>query len=174
MRSALIVPIRAAASIVDEYRATMDPSHALGVPPHVTVLFPFALPGEIGDAGIARLTDAIGNLPRFPVSFTRVDWFGEDVAWLRPVDDTGFRRLTETVQSLFPSFAPYGGAYEDAVPHLTIGTAPPTTPSLLRDAAAAIAPSLPVRTLVEEVHYGVFTDAPESWELRHRLPLGLA
>jgi 2'-5' RNA ligase len=172
MPSALIVPIPGTASIVDEYRATMDPSHALGVPPHVTVLFPFASPDDIGDAGVARLRDEIRSLPRFAATFAGVDWFGEDVVWLRPVDDTGFRRLTETAHRLFPSFAPYGGAYEDAVPHLTIGMAPTATPEILRDAAAAITPSLPISAVVNEVHYGVFTGASGSWHVQHRLPLG--
>lgn len=170
MIAALIVPVPVAAALVDAHRAVMDPSHALGVPPHVTVMFPFAAPEAVD---LVKLSDAVRSVPAFATVFEAVDWFGEDVAWLRPADDSGFRRLTTAVQDAFPAFAPYEGRYEDAVPHLTIGSRPAASAAQLHRAAADVRAGLPVPVSVEAVHYGVLSDEPGSWRVRHRLELGV-
>jgi hypothetical protein len=170
MIAALIVPVPTAAALVDVHRAVMDPSYALGVPPHVTVMFPFGDPETVD---LMRLRDAVRSVPAFATVFEAVDWFGEDVAWLRPADDSGFRRLTAAVQEAFPSFAPYGGRHEDAVPHLTIGSRPAASAAQLHRAAADVRAGLPVPVSVEAVHYGVLSDEPGSWRVRHRLALGV-
>lgn len=170
MKAALIVPVRAA--ILDAHRPALDPSHALGLPPHVTVLFPFGAPSEIGADGLAHLARVIEGVPAFGAEFASVDWFGRDVAWLRPVDDTGFRELTAAVHAAFPRFRPYGGAHDEVIPHLTIGTAPPAALWQLREAAANVRQALPIRTSVDAVDYGVLTGDAHSWTVRHRLPLG--
>ncbi|WP_203138355.1 2'-5' RNA ligase family protein [Microbacterium sp. JZ31] len=151
MKAALIVPVPELAA-VDAHRAALDPSHASGVPPHVTIMFPFGTPDEIGVAGIARLAQAIQDVTAFEASFTFVGWFGQDVAWLRPRDDSGFRRLTSAVQAAFPEFEPYEGAHDDVVPHLTIGTVPPAQHHTLRAAIGEVERALPLRTFVDAIH----------------------
>ena len=164
------MPVLEAVPVIDEHRGRHDASHSLGVPPHVTVLFPFATPEELADR-LGVLSDAISRVEPFTATFHRVERFAEEVTWLQPADDTGFRRLTDAAWVAFPEYAPYGGAHEDAVPHLTIGTAPPATPADLRAAAEAIETRLPLLTRVTEVHYGVVTSEPGSWRVCHRLAL---
>ena len=40
--------------------------------------------------------------------------------YLAPEPDDGFRRLTEAVVQEWPEAPPYGGAYDDNIPHLTV------------------------------------------------------
>lgn len=142
------------------------------MPPHVTVLFPFGTPEALGDGGIARLSASVRTVPTFSTHFVEVSWFGDEIAWLRAADDAPFLRLIHSVHASFPEYPPYGGAHDDIQPHLTIGTSTVVGSARLRGAAEAISARLPLQAMVTEVQYGVVTDEPGSWSLRHRIPLG--
>ncbi|MBO3662456.1 2'-5' RNA ligase family protein [Microbacterium stercoris] len=172
MNAALICPVLAAEAVVERHRDQLDTSSEIGVPPHVTVIVPFALPDALDESLRAELAAVIASVSAFFVEFTDIGWFGEEVAWLRAADDSGFRALTSAVHHAFPDFPPYAGEYEDAVPHLTIGTAPPGTPATLRAATANIRSALPIRAVISEVHYGTYEDHAGSWRVLERLPLG--
>ena len=55
--SALIVEVPDAEPIVGEHRQRWDTSAALGVPAHVTVLFPFMHPSDIDNSVCEELAD---------------------------------------------------------------------------------------------------------------------
>ncbi len=169
---ALIVPVLEAAPAVDPHRSRLDPSSGLGVPAHVTVLFPFTPPESLDDASLVRLAAAVRSVPPFRVRFSATSWFGDDVLWLKPDDDGGFRALTRSVREVFPAALPYEGLHYDAVPHLTIGMAPLACYKQLREAESAVHTDLPIETTVRIVEYGVVSDSPGSWTVHHRLHLG--
>ncbi|HEX3455421.1 MAG TPA: 2'-5' RNA ligase family protein [Gaiellaceae bacterium] len=50
-----------------------------------------------------------------------VEHFDEGTVYLAPVPAEPFSALTEAVVGRFPEHPPYGGAFEYAVPHLTVG-----------------------------------------------------
>jgi len=83
----------------------------------------------------------VDSVPRFDVIFRRIEWSGDDVVWLAPHPDTGFRALIAAVSKAFPDCPPYGGAFTELVPHLTIG-------ERMRDAADATSARLPVKAAV--------------------------
>lgn len=56
----------------------------MGIPAHVTVLYPFVPPPEVDEQVIATVARAIAAVPAFDCSFTRCRWFGQDVLWLEP------------------------------------------------------------------------------------------
>lgn len=172
VQAVLLAPISSADVVVNPYRRDLDSSFALGVPAHVTTVFPFALPGDLGSGQLHRLGAAVRSTPAFGVRFATTAWFGESVLWLRADDESGFRALTDSVYAAFPDHPPYGGAFDDVVPHLTVGTAGPATLEQLRAAEAAVDGKLPVECTVREVVLGVFTEAAGSWEVTHRFPLG--
>src|SRR6185312_17562283 len=58
-RTALIVVVPEAEPAVRELRLAHDWSAALGVPAHITILFPFAAPAEIDEAGIADVVASV-------------------------------------------------------------------------------------------------------------------
>jgi len=117
----LIVEVPEAEPLVGAHRLELDPSAPLGVPAHVTVLFPFVPVELIDTAVLGRLGELFADHPTFDVRLTRTAWFGQAVLWLAPQDPEPFRRMTSAVVAAFPHYPPYRGLHEGVTPHLTIG-----------------------------------------------------
>jgi 2'-5' RNA ligase len=149
----------------------------LGVPAHVTVLFPFLDPDVLDDDAVRRLGAAVGSVPAFACSFDRCGWFDQDVLWLAPTPDEPFRELTMAVWRAFPDHPPYAGAFDDLAPHLTVGQcADGDLQALdeLRATESVVAEQLPVTAYVDRVHLIAGSAEPDSWRTLHELRLGTA
>jgi hypothetical protein len=176
MQSALLLAVPAAEAAVGAHRARLDASAHDGVPAHLTVLYPFLRPAEIGPGVLADLSRLFAGTPRFGFTLDRVRWFGESVVWLGPSDEAPFRALTERAALAYPSCPPYGGAHPDTVPHLTIGHR--GEPAELRAAGEAVRPLLPIRAEATEVTLmagpepGRPSAPPGQWRTVASFPLG--
>jgi LmbE family N-acetylglucosaminyl deacetylase len=168
--SAVVVPVPEAEGVVGEHRARLDRAAVRGVPAHVTVLHPFVPPDQLHADHLRTLAAAVRSVPRFDVVFADVRWFGEDVVWVAPEPDSGFRALIDAVTGAFPAFPPYGGVFDDPVPHLTIGAH--ATHDALSAAASQVAARLPFRASIDVVHLLQGSDAPGAWHRIGELPLG--
>jgi 2'-5' RNA ligase len=150
--SGLIVPIPEAEAIVARQRDRLDPSAGLDVPAHITVLFPFMPPGEIGAPVLAALGRLFAAVPRFRFRLDRTAWFADRVLYLAPLDPAPFAALTDRVVAAYPAYLPYQGQFAEVVPHLTVaerqaasGLSPADLSAAdLGAAEAAVAPLLPV------------------------------
>jgi 2'-5' RNA ligase superfamily len=140
--SALIVEIPRAEPAVRRFRQRLDPAAALGVPAHITVLTPFIPPAGLDTAVLGQLARLFAAVPRFTFRLDRTQWFGDQVIWLAPSDPGPFRVLTQRVAGAFPAYPPYGGRFDDVMPHLTIGDGQPA--ASLRAAEQSVRPLLPV------------------------------
>lgn len=147
--SALLLEVPAAEPVVAPLRQRLDSSAALGIPAHITVLFPFVQAGQVGPELLTRLTALFRGVAGFGFRLGRTDWFGEDVLWLGPEPDAPFRDLTGLVCQEFPGSSPYEGKFTEVVPHLTIGHGRPLAD--LREAERAVQPSLPVKARATSV-----------------------
>jgi 2'-5' RNA ligase len=178
MQSALLLPVPAAESAVGPHRARLDLSARDGVPAHVSVLYPFLRPAEIGPNVLAELSRLFAGVPRFAFTLDRVRWFGESVVWLAPSDESPFRALAELAAEAYPGCPPYGGRHEDVVPHLTIGH--DVGLAELRAAAEAVGPLLPIATeataviLMAGPRPGSSAEPAGRWQLVASFPLGQA
>ncbi len=170
-QTAVIVPVPAAERVVAEHRRRLDVGASWGVPAHVTVLYPFVHPTEVDRALVARLSGAICSVGTFKCTFERSQWFGDDVLWLAPEPDAGFRALTDAVCAAFPDHPPYEGRFDEVVPHLTVGERSRGTLADLRDAERAVHNGLPFAASVDHVELIGGTDAPSSWRVIERFPL---
>ena len=170
--SAVLVVVAAAEPVVGEFRAAYDRSTAWGVPPHVTVLYPFVPPERLDDGVLERLAAAAGTVPSFDLTFARTDWFGEEVLWLAPEPAGPLKALTAAVCAAFPDFPPYGGAHDEVIPHLTIAHGAPL--AVLHAVAESVEAQLPIRLGVSEAVLYVGSAAPGSWRPLVALPLGHA
>jgi hypothetical protein len=74
------------------------------------------------------------------------------------------------VWSAFPDCPPYGGAFAEVVPHLTV--AAHTDLDRMRAAARATTARLPINAGVQVVHLFQGSDAPGAWRSVAELPLG--
>jgi 2'-5' RNA ligase len=168
--TAVLVLMPAAESVVAGHRATLDPASGLGVPAHVTVLYPFVPPERVDDRVISDLAGAVGSVACFDVTFARLRWFERSVLWLAPEPADPFLALTAAVQRAFPRYLPYGGAHTDLVPHLTVGQDQPR--NLFEAAARAIEPQLPFTARVNTAVLMEGSLEPGTWRVAAELPLG--
>jgi 2'-5' RNA ligase len=117
--SAFVVKVPAAESAVGELRSRFDATAKLGVPAHITVLFPFMPPDEITSDVLHQAQIALSTVPSFGFSLARIGRF-PTTTYLSPVPPEPFVALTTALIERFPVFRPYGGAHEGVVPHLTV------------------------------------------------------
>ena len=168
--SGLVVMVPAAEPLVGAWRDRLDPSARLGIPAHVTVLYPFVPADDIDQGVVDRAAAVVAGRPAFTYSLSAVGWFGEEVVYLVPEPADAFVGLTTVLAEAFPGCPPYGGVHDDVVPHLTVGDGAPVDD--LSAAAGAVAAGLPVSDRAEEVCLMVRSRAPRAWAVRDRLPLG--
>jgi 2'-5' RNA ligase superfamily len=165
--SAIVVLVPEAEHLVDALRARHDPAAALGVPAHVTVLFPFVSP--VNDDTIRRVAEIASRHAPFATTFGTVERFPGLVVWLRPEPSEPFSALIDGFVAEFPDWPPYGGAVAEPIPHLTVadGVDADTAAAL----EAELESGLPLTSRVTELTLLVGDDA-QRWTLARTWPLG--
>lgn len=172
-QTAVVVPVPVAEEVVARHRRDLDVAASWGVPAHVTVLYPFVPPDRLDEDDLTRLAAVVGAVPAFDCTFRRCAWFGDQVLWLAPEPERPFRELTAAVAAAFPDHPPYEGAFDDVVPHLTIGELPAGGVKRLREAEADVTVRLPVTARVDRAVLMAGTEAADSWATVAVLPLGV-
>ena len=69
---------------------------------------------------IERVGSVFAAAMPFRYTFNATGWFGGELLYLAPEPPEPFVWLTESLSSRFPGVAPYGGAFDEIVPHLTV------------------------------------------------------
>jgi 2'-5' RNA ligase superfamily len=167
--TALIVEIPEAEPAVGPLRDRLDPNARLGVPAHITVIYPFAPAEAIDTAARQRLADLFGSIFSFGFRLDQVGWFGQDVLWLGPADPAPFQALTERVAAEFPAYPPFEGRFAEVVVHLTVGQGGPV--GELRAAEEAVRPRLPIDGAVRAVTL-LASEPGGRWRRRATFSLG--
>lgn len=119
-QSALIVPVREAAPAFEAWG--LPPGGlgtAPGMPPHVTLVYPFIPLERLDDADVAALRRIVASSPAFSFALRDVARF-DRVLYLAPDPAAPFVGLTGAIVERWPQHPPYEGAYAEAVPHLTV------------------------------------------------------
>jgi len=148
-RTALLVAVPEAEELVGTVRLRMDPVARLGVPAHVTTLFPFMPAADVTDETVEHLRTILGTTSAFDYALTRCQWFGHDVLWLGPDPADRFRELTQLIWRTFPGYPPYGGEFDDVIPHLTV--ADRADQAAMRSVEKDLEARLPIRARADEV-----------------------
>ena len=117
--SALLVAVPEAETVVGGWRSLYDPSEAVGVPAHVTLLYPFVPPAQIDESVLETVRETLQPFRAFGHRYERVGQF-PTVLYLAPEPDERFRAIMRALWDAFPDHPPYGGQFEDVVPHLTV------------------------------------------------------
>ena len=150
-------------------RNRLDSSAPRGVPPHITVLYPF-IPPELLDADVVdQLGMMFGGVDEFDLALTGVGWFATEVVYLVPEPQSVFKALTAMVSERWPDWPPYGGLHPDPIPHLTVGD--DEDYASMVEAASAVEPFLPVETTVTEIELIAGDATPSSWKRLATFPL---
>ena len=171
--STILVPVPEAEPVVGQLRARLDRAASRGIPAHVTVLYPFVPPEQITAAVLGKAAAAVASVQGFDCEFAATGWFGDQVVWLAPEPAGPFRALTAAVHAAFPQCPPFGGAFAEVIPHVTVGDHPEGGLGVLRAAEAEVLAALPVRTHVSRAWLMTGTLAAGSWQLRATFPPGI-
>jgi 2'-5' RNA ligase len=118
--TALLVPVREAEPLVRHHRHEMDPVAPLGVPAHVTVLYPFLPPEDVDNAVCDAIAEVVDGFRAFDFALQEVRRFPDGVVYLAPEPTAPFVEITDALVARWPDFPPYGGAYATVIPHLTV------------------------------------------------------
>jgi hypothetical protein len=95
--------------------------------PHVTLLGPFVGRSDVDDALVDTVRELLAPVRAFDFKLSAVGRFGGGLTYLMPDPAAPFIRLTEILAAAFPQWPPYGGMFDEVVPHLSIGEALPET-----------------------------------------------
>jgi 2'-5' RNA ligase len=165
--SAVVVRIAVPPALM-RLRRAWDRNASAGIPAHVTILFPFVGPGDLGSSIRGELASIAASQERFEVRFERVGRF-PGVVYLVPDPAEPFMRLITAVAVRFPAYPPYGGEFAEVIPHLTIAESDDDGP--LDEVATIASRNLPFGAHVAGLEVLVESGAGR-WHRHWRLPLG--
>ena len=168
-QSVLIIKVPDAELAVRRHRERLDASAPLGIPAHITVLFPFMPPQTLDTAVLTELERLFAAVSGFSFQLDHTDWFGDDVLWLAPRAPGPFRALTQHVFGAFPAFPPFEGQFDEVVPHLTIGHGHPLND--LHAAEESVRAQLHIDGHAAEVTLMTQPSAGGHWTEAARFPL---
>jgi 2'-5' RNA ligase len=167
--SAFIVHVPEAEPCVGKLRERYDASARLGVPAHITLLFPFMDPGRITDAVLRQAQQALAGVPAFGFSLATVARFAA-TAYLAPEPAGPFIALTQSLAHQFPAYPPFGGAHADIVPHLSVANGDAhEADAAERALVAAVQAHGPIRSRC--THVTLLGNAAGRWQKLHDFAL---
>ena len=153
--------------VVAAHRLRHDSAAAVGVPAHVSILYPFCI---VDDATNALATAICRSFEPFRATFDAVGRFVGEVVWLRPDPSAAFSALIAAFVAAFPDHPPYGGTVPNPIPHLTVADG--VEQSVADSLEEVLAPLLPVSTFVDHVTLLV-EDDDQRWSVDRSWPLGM-
>lgn len=152
-QTALIIRIPEAEPVVGDWRNRLDHSARIGVPAHVSVLYPFLDESRVTPSTLAALAAILHPLHAFDLRFGRTARF-PGFLYLAPEPGDPLKRLTLAVAARWPEAPPYGGRYPEVVPHLTV--AQRADEATLDTAEAGLRDRLPFTARVRSVDLVAF------------------
>ena len=159
--STIIVPVPEVEPLFGALRATHDRVAAIGVPAHITLLYPF-LPPPTALNQLSELQKLFESMPAFEFSLVDVRRFPATL-YLHPSDAGRFRAMTDMLSAKWPACKPYNGAFADVVPHLTV--ADKVDRATMDTVEPSIRRHLPIRCTASEA-WLMCSDDKDRWTQR--------
>jgi 2'-5' RNA ligase len=163
--TALVVLVPSAEEHIVDLRRGLSSD---GMPAHITVLYPFIRRSSITSDDVSLLRRTLGEVEPFTFELSEVGWFEERVLYLVPNPTAPFKEMTQLMAGAFPRYKPYGGEFQEIVPHLTVAEG--ASVSKLREAARAITELLPIHAEVNVVCL-MARDVSGNWEIHTKFDL---
>ena len=135
------------------------------MPAHITALYPFLPEERLTGEVVERLRELCAAAPVLDVQFRRTARF-PDVVYLDPEPAAGLRDLTAAIAERWPDAPPYGGAFDEVIPHLTVAHG--AGDEVLDNIEADVLARLPITTRLVEARLYVFDGG--RWRPRAALP----
>ncbi len=153
VETAILLRVPEAEPLVGRWRQRGDSSAALGVPAHVTLLYPFV--PEPDEGVIEELRWMFRGVDAFELTFSAIGQFPQ-VVYLAPEQGEQCQQLTAALARRWPDCPPYGGEFDEVVPHLTVVDS--EDEQLRARACAEVPRGLPVRSTARQASLWVRDD----------------
>lgn len=166
----MVILVSEVEPLVGPFRLKHDPSAGRDMPAHITIDYPF-LPGiDPGQQLHRELAELFAKIDAFQFAFRDLARF-PDVLYLVPDPVAPFKQLIDMVVARFPESLPYGGAFDNIVPHLTIAqTEDQEILKWIECQLARLLPEyLPLSTQAERVW--LMDNRTGIWQKRNSFPL---
>ena len=169
-RSSIDLHFNELTDVLEPWRMSVEVA-SLGVPPHITLLYPWRKsPLKVSD--LNELEHILNNVEPFELCFERVATFDSGVVYLSLREESKVRKLMQKLFKRFPDTPPYGGAFTDPRPHLTVAKCPPEQlPKLQTEIAEAL--ELPIVCQVANV-VAMEEQSDKTWTNRRIIELNSA
>jgi 2'-5' RNA ligase len=174
--SALILPIPEIASVAQPYRRRDTTDGAMGVLPHITILYPFITHSEWNPGFRENLETRLSTFSPFTFKLARLNHFPTNrTLFLDPVPHEPILDLTRALVKMFPDYLPYEGAIplDELYPHVTIATGSTDQDlyEIEESFSREIADQLPLAITAREVWFIV--KSGNCWQRHTTIPLGV-
>lgn len=167
LRATLIVPAPEAEPLVGHWRQQYDPPAPVGIPAHITLLFPFRPAAWLGQAGVDELAAFFRALPVTECTLPRVGHFTR-LVYLAPEPAELFVALTKQLSEKY-GLLPYGRSGGGTTPHLTV--ARNDDPAILEHVTETLNAGLPLAFTLREA-WLMERDLAGYWHVGERFPFG--
>jgi hypothetical protein len=167
IESALLVPVPEAEPVVGDLRTRYDSTAALGLPCHITVIYPFLHPSLLTRSVLIELTSIFAGVAPFRFSLGAIARF-PDVVYLVPDPAGPFSRFVAAVATRWPEAPPYAGKYDAVIPHLTVAHTSDAT--AIEKIRKTIEPALPLACTADQVW--LLTIRRDRWSVEQRFAFG--
>jgi len=170
-QSVLAVLFPGLEGLLGEIRQRHDPAAAVGVPPHVTLIYPFLPPSAIDQPVLSGIAELTGSVQPFTATFRGLRRFPGCLC-LDPDPADPFVTMIKALAGRFPDAPPYGGRHDSILPHLTFAAAETDAACdrLARDFGDGPGRALPVDHKVDEM--ALVTRQDGRWQTARLFPLG--
>jgi len=168
MDSALVIPVSLPSRLERERRRHVSVA-ALGVPAHLSLLYPFMPPADITDHDRRRIASILKQHPPFDFRLGCIrGWPTALYLEVQPV--APFVRLVEALVAAYPVWVPYGGEFP-YVPHVTVADLLPADSREPAPPPQIANPRRPLRRRAERAVLLV-QDQAGRWQPRWRFEFG--
>jgi 2'-5' RNA ligase len=162
--TALVILLPELESLIGGWRRRYTADGARGMPPHVTLIIPFADSSEV-DERLEAVGRVLADFAPFEIVLRETARFPE-LLYVRPQPAEPFVAITEALADAFPDFPPYRGEFDEIVPHATVAQSDDETLTAIE---RELMPQLPVQTRIERAW--LVENAPAGWRRHSAFPL---
>jgi 2'-5' RNA ligase len=169
IETALVIPVPEAELSVGPWRLQYASDAANGMWAHVTLIYPFRDSARIDATTMRGIERVVASFVSFPFTLSTVEYFRSPpvVLYLAPEPAAPFQELTRAFARVFPDAPPYGGVFDEIVPHVTV--ADENDLEILATIEAEVASRLPIKAIAREVE--LVEHAPQGWSRRQSFNL---
>jgi hypothetical protein len=136
---------------------------------HITLIYPFRDSARVDAETAQAIESVLASFESFAFTLTTVEYFRSPrvVLYLAPEPAAPFKALTNALATEFPDTPPYGGMFDEIIPHVQVADEKGT--ETLTAIEEDVGPRLPIRATAEQVQ--LVEHAPEGWRLRQSFTL---